>query len=502
MSVGLKRAGTWRETLMPPCSGTVGSPITFGAYGSGANPIITGSDLVTAGWARQATNVWRAPVSRKPNIVYINGTRGTPVGSIGSAKAEFNWYWESGFLYTWSPPDSDPSIYYIAPGIEAGARDRAAHTNDHTYLTFTGLTFRDGNATPASGNATFQVGYSNIDGLIVDNCVIERGDNAGMELEADTLAGSAIIRNSIFRNNGADALLITGAHSPLAYLLVSGNQFYGNTWRSTTDDIYYSTLVGNFGTGEIVGNILSDSASASTCKGGASGGHCQGIYSLVTTLVANIHDNTVFNQNSGGGIKVMGSANIYDNRVYNNSGYGIYIEGGTTNLAVSVYRNLVYLNNRNAGPFACVTEALNSTGAMSLSIQQNTCYQNSNTNNSEIDIGDNLSSLLIKNNIIFTTPTRRAINFEVPQSAATVDYNLEWRQDGSPNNIISSTVYAWLAWKAHGFENHGINADPLFTDPAAGDFSLRAGSLAINTGAYIPGVSIGNSANIGAPISH
>ena len=32
------RGGIWRESLMPRTSGVAGSPITFGAYGSGAAP--------------------------------------------------------------------------------------------------------------------------------------------------------------------------------------------------------------------------------------------------------------------------------------------------------------------------------------------------------------------------------------------------------------------------------------------------------------------------------
>ena len=54
-SVLFMRGDTWREQLTVPCSGTSGSPITFGAYGSGARPIINGSDLVT-GWTSNAGN--------------------------------------------------------------------------------------------------------------------------------------------------------------------------------------------------------------------------------------------------------------------------------------------------------------------------------------------------------------------------------------------------------------------------------------------------------------
>lgn len=50
-SLLLKRGGKWRETLTFPSSGSNGSPITIGAYGTGADPIISAADVLsTTGW--------------------------------------------------------------------------------------------------------------------------------------------------------------------------------------------------------------------------------------------------------------------------------------------------------------------------------------------------------------------------------------------------------------------------------------------------------------------
>ena len=48
-SVLFRKGQTWREQLIVPVSGTEGSVITFGAFGSGDKPVINGADLVT-GW--------------------------------------------------------------------------------------------------------------------------------------------------------------------------------------------------------------------------------------------------------------------------------------------------------------------------------------------------------------------------------------------------------------------------------------------------------------------
>lgn len=45
--VYFNKGDEWREQLSIPTAGSVGSLITFGAYGTGANPIINGADLIT-----------------------------------------------------------------------------------------------------------------------------------------------------------------------------------------------------------------------------------------------------------------------------------------------------------------------------------------------------------------------------------------------------------------------------------------------------------------------
>jgi parallel beta-helix repeat protein len=69
-----KRGGVWREQLTIPSSGTSGNPITFGAYGSGERPIISGADTVT-GWTQYQGNIYVADVGSitAPNQLYVDG---------------------------------------------------------------------------------------------------------------------------------------------------------------------------------------------------------------------------------------------------------------------------------------------------------------------------------------------------------------------------------------------------------------------------------------------
>lgn len=53
-SVLFQRGGAWHEWLQIPASGTPGNLISFGAYGTGANPIISGADLITGPWTQDS----------------------------------------------------------------------------------------------------------------------------------------------------------------------------------------------------------------------------------------------------------------------------------------------------------------------------------------------------------------------------------------------------------------------------------------------------------------
>ncbi len=60
-----------------------------------------------------------------------------------------------------------------------------------------------------------------------------------------------------------------------------------------------------------------------------------------------------------------------------------------------------------------------------------------------------------------------------------MDHNLYWRTDGKPVDILGKDL---AAWQATGKDKDSLVADPLFVDPAKGDFHLRAGSPALKLG--------------------
>ena len=75
-SLLFKRGDTFYGSITISRSGSSGSPITIGAYGTGANPVITGFTTVSA-WTNLGSNIWESTSAVSAlsytNMVVING---------------------------------------------------------------------------------------------------------------------------------------------------------------------------------------------------------------------------------------------------------------------------------------------------------------------------------------------------------------------------------------------------------------------------------------------
>jgi parallel beta-helix repeat protein len=73
-AVKFNKGNTFYGEIIPATSGSSGLPITFGAYGTGAAPIITGLTTIT-GWGSEGSGVYSKTIScqSNPNLLVING---------------------------------------------------------------------------------------------------------------------------------------------------------------------------------------------------------------------------------------------------------------------------------------------------------------------------------------------------------------------------------------------------------------------------------------------
>ena len=81
-SLLFKRGDTFYGSITISTSGTSGSPIVIGAYGTGSKPVITGFTTVSA-WTNLGSNIWESTAAVSTlatcNMVTINGVN-TPMG--------------------------------------------------------------------------------------------------------------------------------------------------------------------------------------------------------------------------------------------------------------------------------------------------------------------------------------------------------------------------------------------------------------------------------------
>jgi hypothetical protein len=135
------RGCIWREMLAPPSSGSAGNPITFGAYGSGPNPIISGSDLLTT-WTTEGSYYYKAVTLgsfvKTVTQTFFDGARLASVGSKG-ALSPGKWWWDAANarIYIYDNPTGHT--------VEASIHLRGLSLTARSYVTFQNLHFTNAN---------------------------------------------------------------------------------------------------------------------------------------------------------------------------------------------------------------------------------------------------------------------------------------------------------------------------------------------------------------------
>lgn len=147
-----ERGGSWYGSIAPTKSGTIGNPIVIGAYGTGAQPIVTGfTDVVS--WTDIGGNLWEGTVSGSvvsTNLVVINGNM-IPMGRFPN----------TGYNVISSPSTTS----FVGAGLTGTPNfsgGEAVIRNYHWFLSRNVITSQSGgtiNYTAASTNNYITPGY-------------------------------------------------------------------------------------------------------------------------------------------------------------------------------------------------------------------------------------------------------------------------------------------------------------------------------------------------------
>jgi hypothetical protein len=469
-----RQGQTWHEQWLMKTGGSTGNPITIGSFGSGGNPVIDGSDTIL-GFTNIGGNIWqKTGLSTLPFVLVFNGSN--PIASSSSVlslSSQGQWAWSGGTsiaVYSTTDPSGN---------VEIGQRASAVDNNGKSYLTFSGITFQGSNTIYSGSGAGFYLhGTSN--GITINSCIIK--NNAGVGILVNVTTDSTVVSSSTLSYNGA-------------------NGFYSNHNDNTNMKILNSTIThsgwniplgpqGSCGgiqahilSGEIGNNTISNNGVDNTTN--CTMGHEHGIYLLSETNGAPIvHDNQLFNNTQGAGVKARGGAIIYHNNVYNNEN-GIEVGGNSPNSATyNVYQNLVS-NSTSMGFY----EDGGVGGTTNFYAYNNDLYYAGAVGNEAIQIEDNLSALNIQNNIISRGSGAGHLYWIKVAETGTVNINNNLYYDTSGDSTPFESVSTQMnlsSWEGLGYDTtqSNLTTNPQFVNPGT-DFHLQYNSPAINAGVNV-----------------
>jgi parallel beta-helix repeat protein len=451
---------TWREQLTVPSSGSSGSPITFGSYGTGAAPIISGGDVFSS-WITEAT-IYYSPASTQPNQVFRDGTRLTLAASK-AALTTGDWWWDSVNLriYVYDNPSGHT--------FEASQRNSAIVGSGVSYVTVTNIQTQEAN----QFNIYF-VG-SPSPGLIIGPGVASVNSyNMGIYL---TTVTGALITQSTSTYSGANGFEISLGSSS------TEDRLTANYNCAVPGNDYCAGLKMN-GTGTGTGQTNNTIQYSRACYNGIGQADQQGAGLWMDTMGAGtqiLYNFTCNNLQAGifddanpSQTVILGNVSVNNGQTTHSPalGYGIwsYIDWQTTALTNKLIYNNTVVGNADGG---IVVQGAG---------RANDCENNTVENN--ISTGTTAGP-----NLYASFGCENAAGYGAGNVYTYNDFGsaatsfIEWGA-----GAYYSTYAAWEAATGNCGTtgcSHSVQANPLYENTSASQYWLQSGSPAIDVGANL-----------------
>ncbi len=213
-TISFKRGDTWELTgegnisLIPPSDGSSGSPIVYGAYGTGADPIITaGVDRlgVTGDWTDIGSNRWTKTQGTAPvMVIFITGstrTQGILETSQANVTAVNEWFISGStwtVFHTSNPADASTGFNELIT-VKATHPDRVITITGRDWLEFEDLDIRYCNNRMVVLRSSTNIKFTDVE--------VSHSLDCGYNLRDSTTNNTTWIRGHIhdigtFNNNG------------------------------------------------------------------------------------------------------------------------------------------------------------------------------------------------------------------------------------------------------------------------------------------------------------
>jgi parallel beta-helix repeat protein len=452
-----KKGEIWREQLVVPSSGSSGNPITFGAYGSGDKPIISGAQIFM-GWTNKEGNIYKKTgVTTNTHIVVFDGILGTAQSDVASLSSDGDYYMDGDsnnlYIYSVIPPSGRR--------IEGAQRDYTIFVDGRSYITI-------GNFDLRNVNHSAVMFCNSASNNTVQNCTISNAYNNGITVYS--FSCNLTIKNNTISYCGYREVTWK------AGILIDA----GATTNTTLEDniISYSNC----------GVYIGDDSDGNTL-----------------TRITSHHNYYM-------GFNVVNSINniFTDCLTYNNPGHpgdplnyggGFYIDGtesggGSDNNNLirckshNDYVGFTYTNYSTGGTMSyCIASDSEYAGfSVDTNIDGANIYNCVSANAGATDywIVDNCTNVNIKNCIGYNTD-KRVFTVDVNTIDGTFDFdhNCWYNTSGyliqSGENSYSRTQFSAYQ-STEGQDAHSIALDPRFVDTLNNNFTLQSTSKCIDTG--------------------
>lgn len=527
-TVLFRRGDSWAETLTPPSSGTIGNPITFGAYGTGAAPLLN----------RVGGSVVVIPARSDLVIQDIDSTASGVAGAVNGTgiwtritlqRMTLNVASGGSHIANNSFAVNTCLIDSITMGAGGGASNRIAFPaagNSDIVIS---------NLTSVAGGTTTQINIATCVNLTLTNVTVV-GGSTGIALA--TITGALVMTTVSATGATTSGIKLT---SCTAVLTASGLTIGGTNqgmWILTSALGVGSSLSSS--TISLAGDGLRiDGSSGLTCTSvTAQNGTGRGFYMLGAWSTLVFNSCTSFN-NLVDGFQFFGSgsaATLTDCVADSNKIDGFSMLNGSTVHDVTCIRCIAKNNGSkdntaNGDGFTshdaiynfllirCIAHGNTQSGFAMIATSHGWMYHCIAFNNGGdwfTQLGGlNLNSVrggfyipitglnattgtswTVKNCIASSNyPVELMTHTALDYARMTLDYNEYYHPANSsmfsPDD--NATFQSWTTYHTtNGFETHSIYGDPLFVSAGA-DFHLQAASPAINAGVAIPGVNDGYS---------
>lgn len=472
-SVLFKRGDLWRETLQPSTSGAMGNRITYGAYGSGSKPVISGSNVVPAAGIFRAENGldYFGGVEVAPAALWDRGVRLTPAAHLEELRTPSQWLYDV----------EKKRVYFLAIGpreIEVQLRDLNIDNHEQSHILYDNLDLRH-----ACEGLRLYSWKSRVGDIVLQNSSIStepsvprRIMSAGVYASVNTGTLSGItIQNNAFTPYSAGlehwgVYFVQGVRE----FKISGNSFAAagedaiTIWHSEHGVISDNTGGGN-------GENTVDVKDSHDIVISGNRGYGDGEYNIVVHGVDS--DNLTYNitveknhciRGGQAGHLTAGIVLLFthDSKVRNNIvqeayGAGVFINDKGIGFHNEISGNLLKSNGTQQRTGAITLEDVSDT-----EIRDNTVYaQGSEGFALMLEGGPHTRGLRVSGNTFFSDDGRM-LDLATPAEAFVADGNVYY---GKGHAIFrwKSDEYSFAAWQnASQQDRHSRLADPLLIRPA------------------------------------